>query len=454
MNPSRNFHPPRPSPAKEKLRFDLASIVAAAAFLLCFALMVYTDYKFVGTPDSARDKGRLLGLIPMQLVVILPVIAIIPFYRRPLLNVLLKWETLVGVGLVVFAFAVGLIHRQPMAGIAYDIRIFGWFLAGTILGVGAYRFRFEGWIYATCLGAAALLSWLILKNSVTLIADADEVRQTDHLFAQYTEMIFPMLVYGLIRFSNRGLLVWLALFGIYCSMVWLVGAVAITRTYILQAALAMVLIGISSVARLRGAPPADRQAFLTRVVCAAALSMVGLIAIYSKIAEKVETFLLRSASSESSNSVLLRWLEFRNNFEMLDGPQLATGSGLGCQFLNLHGYTWPFLHLGVFVPLFKFGLFFFIGWLVFGPGRAALAYLRLLREGGRRTGSDLRLAALPAFFTWFAGSCMSGGISEYAFISLGIVYAHYIATGIDDNKGGKSAQRASKLASADLAKNV
>lgn len=418
---------PASFPPDIKSNFDLPSALAGVAFLFCFALMIYTDYKFVGTPDSAREKGRLLGVIPMQLAVVLPSLVSVVLYRRLLLSVLLRRESLWGVGLVAFGLVVGVFFNQPLAGIAYDIRVFGWFIAGVILGTGVHRFRFEGWVYVACLGAATMLSWLILKNSVMLIADADEVRQTDHLFAQYTELIFPLLVFGLVRFANRNILVWVALLGLYGAMIWLVGAIAITRTYVLQAAAGLFFVGISYVAGFRAASTLQlRRALMARLALASGLSIFALTVGYSRLAEKVASFLLRSATSESANSVLLRWTEFRNNFEMLDGAQLVIGKGLGCQFLNLLGYTWPFLHLGVFVPLFKFGVILFIIWLVFGPIRATVSYVRLLLVPKGQNGMDIRLATLPAFLTWFAGSCMSGGVSEYAFIGLGIVYAHHV----------------------------
>jgi hypothetical protein len=414
---------------------DMPSIVAAAAFLLCFGLMLYTDKRFIGTPDSARDKGRLLGLLPMQLVVVLPALLIVPLYARVLWRILKQPYTLAGVGLIGFGFVVGMVQRQPLSGIAYDIRICGWFFAGVILAAGMWKFRFEGPVYVACLGASAFLSWLILKNTVVLIADADEMRQTDHLFAQYTEMIFPLMVYGLVRYSERSIIVWLAFLAVYGVMFWLVGAVAITRTYVLQAAFGLFFFGLSTLSRFTTGVPEARRAIMSRLLCAGGLAVFGLILGYAKIAEKVQSFILRSSTSDSSNSVMLRWMEFRNNFEFLQGTDALIGNGLGCQFLNLHGYTWPFLHLGVFVPLFKFGLILFGGWLVFGPIRAGLQYLRLLR--GRRIVFDQRLATLSAFFTWFAGSCMSGGMSEYAFIALGVIYGQHVLVGVAEANGAE-----------------
>jgi hypothetical protein len=438
----------------ENLRFDMPSIVAAAAFLLCFGLMIYTDKGFIGTPDSTRDKGRLLGVLPMQLVVVLPAILIIPYYARVLWGILKKPHTLVGIALVVFGFIVGLVQGQPLAGIAYDIRVCGWFFAGVILASGVRNFRFEGAVYIVCLGAAACLSWLVLKNSVMLISDADEVRQTDHMFAQYTEMIFPLVVYGLVRYSERNVLVWLAFFGIYGVMFWLVGAVAITRTYVLQAACGLFLFGLTSFSRLTsGALPA-RGALMVRGLCAAAMFFFGLIIGYAKVAEKVQSFILRSKTAESSNSALLRWMEFQNNFEFMSGPDLLIGNGLGCQFLNLHGYTWPFLHLGIFVPLFKFGLAVFAVWLIFGPARAGLRYLRLLTARERRFVFDQRLATLSAFFTWFVGSCMSGGMSEYAFIALGIIYGQHVLAPPTEAKAAELRRSAPKTRLMGLTSNA
>jgi hypothetical protein len=439
---------------EEKLRLDTPSIVAAAAFLLCFGLMIYTDKRFIGTPDSARDKGRLLGVLPMQLVVVLPALLIVPYHARVLWGILRKPHTLAGIALVAFGFVVGFVQGQPIAGIAYDIRVCGWFFAGVILASGVRNFRFEGVVYIACLGAAAYLSWLVLKNSVVLIADADEVRQTDHMFAQYTEMIFPLMVYGLVRYSERNVLVWLAFFGIYGAMFWLVGAVAITRTYVLQAACGLFLFGLTSFSRFTSGAPQARGALMVRGLCAAAVALLGLIIGYAKVAEKVQSFILRSMTAESSNSALLRWMEFRNNFEFLSGPDLLIGNGLGCQFLNLHGYTWPFLHLGVFVPLFKFGLALFTIWLIFGPARAGLRYLRLLVARERRFLFDQRLATLSAFFTWFVGSCMSGGMSEYAFIALGIIYGMHVLASPTEAKEAELRRSAPKTRLMGLTSNA